>query len=167
MSGGGFNSLVVDWLEFRFVLVLFFIHFGQIIHNIGFQRWQIIMNCQPQYFRKDLVIAMHQDMTHFLNLIPRRIGMLRLEIKAQHISGLTHNLHIFHDSLIQDLVVQQALIILVLKKFLNITYCQQNMLKPSPIINSFSHKSRFCLLQRSWRQREANCPLVQGQLPCP
>ena len=125
------------------------------------------MDGQPQDLGKNLVIAMHEHMPHLLNLIPRRIGMLSLEIKAQHISSLTYNLYILHDSIIQDFVSNEALIIIILKKFFNITYSQQNMLKPSPIINSFSHKSRFCLVQRSWRQREANCPLAQGQLPCP
>ena len=91
----------------------------------------------------------------------------RLKAKTQHIGCLTYNFHILHDRIIQDLVSNKTLIITTLKKLFNITYSQQNMLKPSLIINSLSHRSRFCLFQQSWQQGGANCLPGLGQHPFP
>lgn len=140
---------------------------AEISQDLSLQWGQIVINCKPKDLWQDLVIPMHQDVAHLLNLVPWSRRVFFFEFQTQHICGFANYLNVFHNSIVQNLVVDESLIVIAYKKLVNVGNGRKDMLQSSPIINSLSHKSRFCLLQRFSGQTARGFPLAPNRHPSP
>ena len=127
-----------------FIFPLFPIYRLYVVCYLASQWFQIFCYYLPHLFVANLVIIVHQYMTHTHYIFPRCVWMLLAKSLRQLESRFTHNLYIFHNCIEQQLVRVQFLYTFTLCKLKHIIYSTQNVLKSVTVSNGFSHISVSC-----------------------
>ena len=61
-------------------LILLFVHFGQILFDLGFERRQVLFDNVPKFIFVNLVVVMDKNMSHSDHSTPICGGMCRKKL---------------------------------------------------------------------------------------
>ena len=82
------------------LISLLFVHFGQILFNLGFQRREVVLYNMQHTSWLYVVIVMHKHVSHTFNILPCGHIMLLLEFLGEFINGLSDDFNVLYDTII-------------------------------------------------------------------
>lgn len=102
--------------------ILLFVHFGQVLFNLGFERRQVLFDDVPKFIFVNLVVIMDKDISHsyYSSPICGRVGLKKL--LRESVRGFANNLHVPSQRMTQNLVGHNVIKRFSHRIFLNSEY---------------------------------------------
>ena len=80
--------------------ILLFVHFGQILFDLGFERLEVVLYNMQHTPWLYVVIVMHKHVSHTFNILPCGHSMLILEFLGKLINCLSDDFNVLYDTII-------------------------------------------------------------------